>query len=230
MSVSNVSAASTVTYTQANQIASICFQGYNGGTRGPISITQGVYQDGRSTKIVYLVALSGTELVTNQSTGLLTDLKVGFNQNNPYLQNVVRIISQNVPRNSNLILTGHSLGGMVAQQVAGSYTIKSNYNVMNTVTFGSPLISEGSRAGVVRRLGDTSDVVPYLSATGNLVWQVAGLNREDGGYGANALAAHNESYLRGDVWGAYDITGTKYGGARLTLYQGTQRFFKSPTK
>lgn len=217
--------------TQANQIAEICYQGYNEGVYGPIVVTKGTLENGWfNKKTVYLVALSGTEFVDNQSTGVLTDLKVGFNQNNPYLRNVVSVISNNIPAGSNLILAGHSLGGMVAQQVAADDTIKKNYNVLNTVTFGSPLISEGNREGTVKRLGDTSDVVPYLSATGNLVWQVAGLNREDGGYGTDIMAAHLESYLRSDLWGKYDVTGSKNGGAKLVLDLSTQTYYQSPTK
>lgn len=185
---------------------------------------------GNSSKEVYLVTLSGTELVENQSTGYLTDLLVGFNQNNAYLRNVVSVIKTNIPAGSNLILSGHSLGGMVAQQVAANSEIKAKYNVLNTVTFGSPLISEGSRGGTVKRLGDVSDVVPYLSATGNIVWQVCGLNRENGGYGTDVGSAHSDSYIRSDVWGKYDVTGTKYGSAKLSLDLASQRYYKSPTK
>ncbi len=215
--------------TQANQIAEICYQGYNNGVYGPIIITRGTLVKGYSSKTVYLVTLSGTELVKNQSTGYWTDLLVGFNQDNAYLRNVASVIKANIPTGSNLILSGHSLGGMVAQQVAAHSEIKAKYNVLNTVTFGSPLISEGNREGTVKRLGDTSDVVPYLSATGNFAWQVFGLNRESGGYGTDAGTAHVESYLRSDVWGQYDVTGTKYGNATLTLNLSSQRYYKSPT-
>ena len=79
-------------------------------------------------------------------------------------------------------------------------------------------------------LGDTSDPVPYLSLTTftNIIWQSAGLNKESGNYGRNMLAAHCESYNRADVWGAYDVTGTKNGGATLTLNMATTRFYYSP--
>ena len=230
MGETQVSAATLQEYTQANQICEICYQGYNGGTQGPIIVIRGFLKKGNSSKEVYLVTLSGTELVENQSTGYLTDLLVGFNQNNAYLRNVVSVIKTNIPAGSNLILSGHSLGGMVAQQVAANSEIKAKYNVLNTVTFGSPLISEGSREGTVKRLGDVSDVVPYLSATGNIVWQVCGLNRENGGYGTDVGSAHSDSYIRSDVWGKYDVTGTKYGSAKLSLDLASQRYYKSPTK
>lgn len=223
-------AATTKTYTTAPEIYQLVRDGYNGGEKGPISVTKGTLKSGWSTKTVYLVTLSGTELVLNQSTEVITDLLSGFNLESPYYHNVVNVITQNVPRGANLILAGHSLGGMIAQQVAANSTVKANYNVLNTVCFGSPLLAAGFREGTVRRLGDVSDPVPYLS--GNLfvtpVRAVLGLNREDGHYYAQPITAHNASYSRADLWGKYDVTGTKYGGAKLTLDLTTRTFFQCP--
>lgn len=220
----------THTYTSAPEIYRLVRDGYNQGTKGPISITKGTLKSGWTTKTVYLVTLSGTELVFNQSTEVLTDLFSGFNLKNAYYYNVVNVIKQNVPRNANLVLAGHSLGGMIAQQVAADSTIKARYNVLNTVCFGSPLLAAGFREGTVRRLGDISDVVPYLS--GNLfvtpIRAVLGLNREDGGYYLQPITAHNASYGRADVWGKYDVTGAKYGSAKLTLDLSTRTFYQSP--
>ena len=214
----------------APEIYTYVRDGYNQGSQGPISITKGTLKSGFSSKTVYLVTLSGTELVLNQSTGVLTDLLSGFNLNNVYYANVVNIIKANVPRNANLILAGHSLGGMIAQQVAGNSEIKSRYNILNTVCFGSPLLAAGTREGTVRRLGDVSDPVPYLSGSlfNNTLWAIMGLNREDGGYGIRGITAHNQSYFRTDLWGRYDVTGTKYGGAKLILDLDTRTFFQSP--
>ena len=223
--------AETVTYTEANEICTHVYLGYNGGEYGPITVTRGTYKKGLTSKTVYLVALSGTELVDGQSTGYLTDLLSGFNLKNAYYYNVVSVIQNNIPSGANLILAGHSLGGMICQQVAADDEIKADYNVMNTVCFGSPLLSAGSREGVVKRLGDTSDVIPYCSGSlfNNTLWAILGLNREDGGYGLDLLSAHTESYLRSDVWGAYDITGTKNGSAKLVLDLSTLTYYQSPT-
>ena len=224
------SATNTVTYTNATEIYTYVRDGYNQGSQGPISITKGTLRQGYSSKTVYLVTLSGTELVLNQSTEVITDLLSGFNLESAYYRNVVSVIRANVPKNANLILAGHSLGGMIAQQVAANSTIKSNYNVLNTVCFGSPLLAAGFREGTVRRLGDVSDPVPYLS--GNLfvtpLRAILGLNREDGHYYLTPITAHNQSYSRADLWGKYDVTGTKYGGAKLTLDLSTRSFFQSP--
>ena len=62
------------TYTNAAEIYTLVRYGYNGGAKGPISITQGTLKQGLSSKPVYFVTLSGTELVLNQSTEGLTDL------------------------------------------------------------------------------------------------------------------------------------------------------------
>ena len=229
-STAAVYADDTVTYTNAPEIYTLVRDGYNGGEKGPISITKGTLKTGRTSKTVYLVTLSGTELVLNQSTEVLTDLFSGFNLKSAYYSNVVKVITANVPRNANLVIAGHSLGGMIAQQVAADSTIKARYNVLNTVTFGSPLLSAGSREGTIKRLGDVSDVVPFLSVHTviNSIWALAGLNREDGGYYMRPITAHNESYFRTDIWGKYDVTGTKNGGARLTLDLSTRVFYQSP--
>lgn len=95
----------------------------------------------------------------------------------------------------------------------------------------SPFLAAGTREGTVIRLGDTSDIAPYASGStiNNTAWAIAGLNKESGGYGTNAYAAHIESYGRGDVWGAYDVTGAKRGNQRLDLDMWTQKWFQSPT-
>ncbi|MDD6194769.1 MAG: hypothetical protein PUB19_07720 [Lachnospiraceae bacterium] len=229
----------TYTYTSASELSCFVQLGYACNQpvhKGPFSITQGTLTGknwyGKQTNDkVYVIALSGTDTdAQNQSTGYWTDLLVGFEQDNRYIQNVRSAILNNVPAGSNLLVTGHSLGGMVAQQVAADSQIKDRYNVLNTVTFGSPLIDGFQREGTVKRLGDTSDPVPYLSLTTftNVIWQSAGLNKEDGGYGWNVLGAHCESYNRPDVWGAYDVTGTKNGGKTLTLNFATTNFYYSP--
>lgn len=228
----SATSSNTQTFTSSPEVFNYVELGYNGGEKGPIIITEAILKKSSSSKSVYLVTLSGTELVDGQSTGYLTDLLAGFNQDNAYLRNVVKIISQNIPSDSNLVLAGHSLGGMIAQQVAANSSIKSNYNILNTVTFGSPLLSAGSREGTVKRLGDTSDIIPYASGSliNNTIWAILGLNREDGGYGLNLLAAHIESYGRSDVWGKYDVLGVKNGSAKLILDLDTQTYYQSPTE
>lgn len=228
---SGITANAGTRYNKAPNVYSIVGQGYNNGSRGPISITKGSLVRNNQWTPVYLVTLSGTEFVKNQSTGIWTDLLAGFNLNNAYIRNVVNVVNGNVPRGSNICFAGHSLGGMVAQQAAADGSLKANYNIINTLCYGSPLLAAGSREGDVKRLGDTADVVPYASGStiNNAAWAIAGLNRENGGYGRNAVAAHTQSYGRSDVWGNYDALGNKWGNAFFDLDLGTQRWFQSPS-
>ncbi|MBE6126117.1 MAG: hypothetical protein E7186_07305 [Erysipelotrichaceae bacterium] len=225
-----VDAADKHTYSNAAEVAQLVDAGYNQGTKGPITITRGTLKKTFSSKEVYFITLSGTELVFNQSTEVLTDLFSGFNLKNAYYYNVVNVILNNIPKGANLFLAGHSLGGMICQQVAADATIKARYNILNVVTFGSPLLAAGFREGTIKRLGDINDVVPLLSS--NLfvtpIRAILGLNRENGGYYLRPVSAHTDCYVREDVWGRYDVTGTKYGSARLELDLDTRKFYKSP--
>lgn len=136
-----------------------------------------------------------------------------------------------------LVATTILVNPMVAQQVAADKYIKDNYEVLNTVTFGSPLIKGFTREGMVKRLGDTSDKNTFYSISSvlNIVWQYAGVNHEDGGYNGDSSAAHCDSYLREDVWGNYDCAGEKResvlgvetGSRMLTLNFATTSFYTS---
>lgn len=227
---STVNATSTVTYSTAPQIFHYVHLGNNGGELGPITITKGKLIKGSSQKVVYLVTLSGTQLIYNQATDILTDVLSGLDQDNKYYSSCVSAIQSTVPAGSNIILAGHSLGGMIAQQVAGDTTIKANYNVLNTICFGSPLVAAGKTEGTLKRLADEIDLIPFLS--GNIItntfWSLFTLIIEDGGYDDDFITAHKESYGRNDVWGKYDITGTKNGNAKLQLDLSTLSYHKAP--
>lgn len=229
----SVKAGETCYYTNAAQIARFVQTAYcTSQVEGPFSITKGVLNPHSwlNKKSVYVVALSGTDTkVFNQTTGVITDVLAGLEKENGYLKNVKKAMLQTVPKGANVILTGHSLGGMVAQQIAADKEIKDAYKILNTVTFGSPLIDGFDREGTVKRLGDNKDMIPYcsISTVLNIFWQSWGLSKEDGGYNDGG-EAHVLSYQREDVWGRYDVTGIKDGNNTLLMDFGTTRYFKSP--
>ncbi|MCI5741215.1 MAG: hypothetical protein SO445_05945 [Lachnospiraceae bacterium] len=218
-------------YTTSCDMAQYIYQGYyhcdtgvNLNSKGPIAIAPATLVKtnvwGKEVQTqVYIVGLAGTEFIFNQPRGVITDLQVGFEKDNYYMREIRKVVCKVVPKGSNVIFTGHSLGGMVAQQASGDTVLKARYNILNTVSFGSPLINPVGREGQVKRLGDTADIVPYLSAQSVLrpIHQIAGLNREDGGYGRDFAEAHMRSYLRTDVWGDYDVLGVKGGNARILI-------------
>ena len=223
-------AGNTQTITKSSELAKLVKMGKNKGQEGPISITQGkmVPRLGKSQNI-YVITFSGTELVKNQSTDIISDLLSGFNMNNAYYFNAVKVIRANVPRGSNLVLAGTSLGGMIAQQVASNPTIKKEYNVVNTVGFGAPLISPGLCEGTVKRLGDWVDPVPYLSINSFTapISSILTLSREKSGY-KNPIEAHIYSYIQDGVWGKYDAVGVRNGGTKIILDVGTRKFYPAP--
>lgn len=246
--ISDVVNKNTVTYDKASDLARIVNLGYSWhNDKGPISITKGVLRKENTyttgwlwnkktvTDVyeddVYVVGLSGTDvLALNSTTNAITDLFSGFEQDNMYVRNIKKAMLENIPEGSKILISGHSLGGMVSQQISADKELKDKYEFVNVVTFGSPLLNGVNREGQVQRLGDTSDIVPYLSVNTfrHILWQVFGLNREDGGYFGRFVTAHCQSYQRDDVWGGYDVTGVKGGNATLTMDYSTTQFFSSP--
>jgi hypothetical protein len=232
-------------FSRAWQVASHTYRGYGSyGHTGPISLSQAIleYQNGDPNEFIWLVGLSGTD--TNRSsdgsavgpyqafvTGLL-------NARNDYLINVLRRIEEQIQGNTanptRLVLAGHSLGGMVAQQVASEMKFNQKwdgYKVLNTVAFGSPLLDFLKREGHVRRLGDTHDPVPLLSLEGALLEpiNVGGTNWETApGFGLAALPLHNWSYQMAGTWDNYDALGYKYGTARIRFRPGNTTFYTAP--
>ncbi len=192
--------------------------------QGPISITKGELTKNGKTQDVYLVVLYGMVSLDNVVNDFDSAQKAIMGRDNAYLQLVLKLIRENIPQNSNIMLAGGSLGGMVAQQVASNSDIKKKYNIVNTITFGSPYIN-GTKEGTLVRLADKADMVPKLSMSFNF----SAVNRnyfiEDGGYGSDSETAHGWSYARSDVWGEYDVTGFKGGNATLKLYLDTRVYF-----
>ncbi len=132
--------------------------------QGCFSITKGVLkQDGKQCE-VYLMAAHGLETnAFGQNVDMESVLKAGRQQTSPYLKQYMAVIKQNVPKGANLILTGHSLGGMVSQQAAANKTMQKNYNILHVVTWGSPLIAKGQIEGQLHRMCAAGDVVPLMS-------------------------------------------------------------------
>lgn len=221
----------TVTYTMSNQTARLTTYSNSDNTKGPIAITPGkLHANGQDTD-VYWISLGGTEFVDGQATDLTTDILTGLELNNDYLMAVYNTILNNVPLNSNIVLTGISLGGMIAQQVASQNAIKEYYNVLNIVTYGSPIITPSKREGVTRRLCDSMDIVPTLSISNSSenisLYDATEKMVENGGY-KSPISAHTFSYIDNELWNKYDVLGFKNGNASVTLNLDAMKFYDAP--
>ncbi len=226
----------------AAELAQFVFAGYNGGEHGPVSITPATLRQGDTARQVHLVGISGTEGVKNQSTGWGTNLKSGFQQDNPGLRNARQAILDTVPEGAELVFAGHSQGGMIAQQLAADPTIKARYNVLNTVAFGSPLISAGQREGEVHRIAAAGDPVPRASLQSVIFPGWAHLGQQDIPTDfplslhkpANGIEAHMKDYVSqsNPALAKMDAVGRVSPQQPISLeFDPAQRvFFSSPTK
>ncbi|MBR2731967.1 MAG: hypothetical protein IKD72_08300 [Clostridia bacterium] len=197
----------------------------------PIRIVEAkLKEDGRS-KWVYLLGLVGTDTVKGQVNNLDACFKSAFNKDNDYLQLVKATLFDVVPRGSTLVIAGHSLGGMVAQQLIADPEVKAAYVIRGTVTAGSPLILvKAEQEGSLHRMVDRFDIIPFLSAATlvNFRAQYNDCAREDGGWFFKPDEAHNISYRTKSEWKDYDIFGVKGGEASLTFDYADILIFGGP--
>ena len=213
------SAEETTTFENAAELMSFVMVSREFTT--PIRVVKGVLNENGEESEVYLVALMGVKSNPNQVNSSANLFAAAFNRDNPYSDLVKEVIFENIPEGSSLILSGHSMGGMVAQHLRTDNELIESYDIVHTVTAGSPYIIIGSAEteGGLVRLCDRFDAIPYLSPATLfcLSKQIKTATWENGGYLFNPDNAHNLSYMRSDVWGSYDVLGIKNGTATLNV-------------
>lgn len=230
--IANPPKGKTCTLKNFAKLAQYAGQGYNHGLKGPIIITEGTLKTNGKKCDVYLVTLTGLEVptLTPQTTDVVTVGQAGMELPNDFEKNVRKVMKKAIPKGANVVLAGHSLGGMVAQQVAANKTMQKRYNILNIVAYGAPVMFKGQIEGTMKRMGDVYDPVPYLSAETFKDFEVQDgtLQKEDSGLGLDiTFAAHRNSYFDEKTWGKYDVLGFKGGDATITLNLKTQKYYAS---
>lgn len=198
--------------------------------QGPIAISQATLTENGEDTPIYFVALHGTEVTSiGEAVDVTSDLQAGFDKDSTYKADIIKDIKEDVPAGSNLVIAGHSLGGMDAQRVAADPEIKDNYNILYVTAIASPLLSYGETEGTVNRLAEKSDAVPYLShyTLEDLDLQKS-TRSEEHGDDYNITNAHTHSYEDAAVWGNYDAVGTKGGNAVITIDNTTTKIHSAP--
>lgn len=229
---SNPPKGKSLTLKSFPQVAQYAGLGYNHGMKGPIIVTEGTLKvDGKKCD-VYLVTLTGLEVpkLTPQTTDVVSVGQAGLELPNDFEKNIRKVMKQAIPKGANVVFAGHSLGGMVAQQVAANASIQKRYNILNIVAYGAPVMFKGQIEGTLKRMGDVSDPVPYLSAETFKDFEVQDgtLQKEDSGLGLDlTFSAHRNSYFDEKTWGKYDVLGFKGGHATIKLNLKTQKFYES---
>jgi uncharacterized protein YukE len=107
----------------------------------------------------YLVVLRGTEGGQgghNWGSAVLT----GLGLPGDYQRQVERAIMENVPPGAKINFSGHSQGGIVANNLADDQDILNRYSIGDVYTFGSP--SSGMNGNNYHRFAAQGDPVPFL--------------------------------------------------------------------
>lgn len=123
------------TLSNARELAEFVFHGYDlqpDASKRPIAIAPIVNQPH-----LWLVALSGLDNATEQSTDVLNAIAAGTGQRNFYLSQAFAAIVATVPAGDGLFVAGHSLGGLNAQLLAIDNRLAARNPVKVVVTFGA---------------------------------------------------------------------------------------------
>ena len=173
-----------------------------------------LYTEGKKVGTVYVVGMTGTNnsLDTDDILCFQNCLRAGFNIDNSYKAEVKEAMFRQIPKDADVIFICHSLGGMVAQQLAADEEVKENFNILNTLAIGSPYVVQFSeKEGELHRMADSGDAIPYMSPAGVANFFLGNFTYEDCGYFGNPDGAHNESYAKAENWNKYDCFGIENG-------------------
>lgn len=176
-----------------------------------------LYTDSKKVSKVYLIVLSGSTMSWEKDDikSMYSCIKAGTVNNNDYLDAVIAGAKKQIPEGSKVVLVGHSLGGMVAQQFAADKEMKERYEIINILTMGSPYIPVKDREGTIHRMADSGDVVPYCSVAGIGNLWLGNFTYKNNGYFGDPDKAHNISYNTAKVWKSYDCFGIKDGTNKI---------------
>ena len=187
-----------------------------------------------------------------QATGFREDVLSAMEQSNDYLRNIVKLFEATddngapiIPPEKPVIVSGLSLGGMVAQQLLAQPELMERFQIHSIVCFGAPLLAAEYRTPDTRvvRICDSTDQVPYagrphlqdllarklLNREPNQLLQLLDdqeVIRRDGGY-HTTMMAHSQSYIMNPCWADLDVLGVVNGTNTLVMEQAI-RFYPCP--
>ena len=144
----------TIPYTTlhtAQDTAREIFMGYDvlpDGTVEPL----GIYKI-LNRKDSWLITLSGTSKNQNSATYISEDITAGIGPDlpNKYMFRLQRVLPFVVPKGHRIVLAGHSLGAMIAQNVIPDLTL-DGYECFGYLSIGGPLVRVGEDYPILNRL------------------------------------------------------------------------------
>jgi len=212
--VSHVSApaiarASVQVIANAQQLVAQVFNGYNGD---PIQIAQV-----RNLPDTYLVMLAGTDLFKPaQATSLPEDVAAEFGVPDPYYAAIKQAIRKHIPKGAQVILAGHSLGGMEAENIVTDHWLDQHYRFTHVITFGAPKTGASINPNVTYTAfdlaGDPVTAITLFQWPPTSVYTLA----NPWEYDASTVFGHVE-YPNSPLLDEFDALGQSNGNATLEL-------------
>lgn len=178
-----------------------------------------LYAPGQEKKNVFLVALRGTNRSFDKTDvlGLNTCLMAFLGKPNIYLDLVKKGMSAKIPTGSEVVMIGHSLGGMIAQMIVADEEMKAAYRFLNVLNIGSPYVPVKDRPCPLHRFADKADIVPWLGRSIKANLKTEKPVFKSNGYFGRIVAAHTDSYRNSPSWRPYDVFGELDGGRVLVF-------------
>jgi hypothetical protein len=204
-----IAKANVQVIANAQQLVAQVFIGYNGD---PIQIAQV-----RNLPDTYLVMLSGTDLFKPaQATSLPEDVAAEFGVPDPYYSAIKQAIRKHIPKVAQVILAGHSLGGMEAENVVTDHWLDQHYRFTHVITLGAPKTGTSINPNVTYTAfdlaGDPVTAITLFQWPPNSVYTLA----NPWEYDASTVFGHVE-YPNSPLLDTFDALGQPNGAATLEL-------------
>ena len=171
-------------------------------------------------RTVWVIGLRGTNGSMDKTDPLSLPVcfRSGCSRENIFFHLVKDAIKKEIPAGESLVYIGHSLGGMVSQQLGADEELSGMYKTLNVLTLGSPYVLFKGKKCPLHRMADRVDIVPVvcsLASFANLF--IGNVTHECAGNYFSFNGAHCDSYQKSEVWRKYDCFGIENGGRCLTL-------------
>ena len=209
---------------------------------GPIGVAKCILN---GEEKVTLMMLGGTQIKEGQATTMEESKLATKGEDNDYLDAIIevfkskdekgdKVIDKDIP----IIISGISLGGMVAQQLLGKEEIINNYKIKSILCIGSPIIKPLDRKGIrVKRFIEKGDIVPKLEAISLKVGKKRKIKKElnekerilENSNYKTLLESHALSYVESEKFDKYDFYGELNGKNELEILENV-RYFEAPKK
>ena len=136
---------------------------------------------------------------------------------NIYFDKVKKDMLAAIPAGASVVMTGHSLGGMVAQQIVADKQMKETFEFLNLLNIGSPFVPLEGRECPLRRFADRADIVPWLGRSFKANLKTEKPVFKSNGYFGKIVKAHTDSYRESASWRVYDAFGELNGGRIIVM-------------